>query len=904
MNAITTFSILFNVKKDNDKLIIPSNFNLLNYSKPIREITYLYFNEIKNNIYNNTLTFSDIANYISKDNDFQIIPNNIDSEIYYENNVLLDKKFKFDYEFEKYMNDLANCSVSEDLYYTLIPYHSVHYYNKLKKVSYWNVNYYLDQGWISIYDAIKFSHISNIIDFKYVCKYADLFDIKVIYERFKNKLSPNKYKNIANKVEFIFRYLKEFEKQAYTDEYFVPDYAIIIKIFKNKTKRLPNNFDEIFEQLPNKQQIADIYVRWLCFNYQSKYIFVNILKEASSLNPLFERNLYIPFEAKCNLNYDDKYLTIYDLIYNQISFTNNKWNLFKNIMILDDNSLNNDIYSNFKNIIFDFKNMKKSECIAFYNRFYKRDLQFIKTVFNNKTLTFDDIDKLKTATVDQLLYVKSTYPKSFKQIKTVYERMINKLNIYDYYEAINKKLIEINEISSRDFYSDSCSKNRGKNDNKFIDDIDDDFNIDDDNNINVNKNNSNVIDDDNNINVNKNNKITSIVINNIDLNDVINAHQNDIIKYIVINNNKIKITDLAKLEYYDEDNHEEFIKFVCDNNLMIKPFDDKLMDQRLKNNLKWSGLTEYEHLDFYIKYVNRNDFCKNKNQNILTNIVNKFDGKISKDQFKLLMIKCMTFNKDVRCNADLDDNFIEVLSELKYKYFFDVIQDVYFDELKDEYISNNNNYIISYIKSDSTIPFNDVLNKVHGEPHQYDCYACMWCESRKCDPPFDMWPQTPNRDLQKAYRKYISEELPKEYTDVKYYNYMMKNKRLHGEHGTNVYTLFSNNIENKLIFVDASKPLDEEYAELRFSVNIEYSKMKKFLGEQLNINNITTRTRLSDYDFNKVCGGDTNIDCFVFSDIKNIYKEITPLSQLLEFFKTAIETKFNVEVIMDVNDNE
>ena len=881
MNAITTFSILFNIKEDDNKLIIPSNFNLLNYSKPIREITYLYFNEIKNNIYNNTLTFSDIADYISKDNDFQIIPNNIDSEIYYENNVILDKKFKFDYEFEKYMNDLKNNSVTEDLYYDLIPHHSVHYYDNSKKSSYWNVNYYLDQGWISIYDAIKFSHISNIIDFKYVYKYADLFDVNIIYERFKNKLSPNRYKNIANKVQFVFKYLKEFEKQAYTDEYFIPDYAIIMKIFKNKTKRLPNNFNEIFEQLPNKQQIADMYVKWLCYNYQSKYIFVDILKEASSLDSLFERNLYVPFEAKCNLNYSDKYLTIYDLICNQISFSNNKWNLFKNIMILDGNSLQN---NNLKNITFDFKNMKKSECIAFYNRFYKRDLRFIKTVFNNKTLTFDDIDKLNTATVDQLLYIKSTYPKSFKQIKTVYERMINKLNIYDYYEAINKKLIEVCEIPSNIFYCDSHKFNVNKNDISDDIDIDDIDDINDSDDIDIDKED---VTKNNKINIGKNSK----------------NGENDIIKYIIINNKKIKITDLVKCKYYNENNHEEFIKFVYNNNLMIKPFNDKLIDQRLKNNLKWTGLTKYEYLDFYIQYVNCNDFCKSKNQNILTKIVNKFYCDITEDQFKLLMMKCMNFNENIKCNIEMNDKFITILSELKYKYFFDVVQNKYFDKLKDEYISNNDNYVISYIKSNSSLSFNDVLNKIHGEPHQYDCYACMWCESRKCDPPFDMWPQTPNRDLQKAYRKYISEELPKEYTDAKYYNYMMKNKRLRGEHGTNVYTLFSNNIENKLIFVDASKPLDEEYAELRFSVNVEYPKMKKFLGEQLNINNITTRTRLSDYDFNKVCGGDTNIDCFVFSDIKNIYKEITPLSQLLEFFKTAIETKFNIKVMINTNDD-
>jgi hypothetical protein len=390
--------------------------------------------------------------------------------------------------------------------------------------------------------------------------------------------------------------------------------------------------------------------------------------------------------------------------------------------------------------------------------------------------------------------------------------------------------------------------------------------------------------------------------------NIINDENNND-KEIIINGDKIKLSKLARIKYYDENVHEEFVKFVTNNHLMINPFNEKLIDERLKDNLKWSGLKNYKDLDFYIENVGFNEFTQHNcmikydPSYRIKCIVNKFNN-ITEEQFRKLISKFMNFDNNVKCNFQMNSMFIKVLKELKYKYFFNEIQDKYFDELKDEYITIDFNYVESYIKSKSNVPFEEILKQVHTEPHYYDELACMWCEYRKCDPPFDMWPQTPNRDLQRAYRKYISEELPKEYTDVKYYNYMMKNRRSRSEHGTNVYTLFSNNIENKIIFVDASKPLDEEYAELRFSVDIDYSKMKKFLGEQLNINNITTRTRLSDYDFNKVCGGDVNIDCFVFSDVKNIYKEITPLLQLLEFFKAAIETKFNVKIIMNNNDDD
>ena len=853
MNSLTTFSILFKTHINNDNIVIPDDFDLLKYPKQIRELTYLYFSEIKNNV-ENKLTFEQIANYISNDNDFKIIPNTINSEIYYQNKIVLNKRFEFDEQFELLMNEIKlipefNVDDNEKFsnkynklynqYLNLIPYKSVHYNDG------WNINNYLKNKYISIYNASRFTHSSEIIDLDYLKLCPDYFNVNIIYSRFKD-FNPSYFKTFNKKCDFINLYLDDIEhkKLKLKDEYFVSDYNILMKIFKNKTKKLPSNFDEIVMNIDinfnNIKSICDEYVKWLCYNYKPEYVFNDLLKHASSLNLLFERNLYIPILAKENLNFGVQNIQLYDLICNKIPYTNSIWGLYK-----DEESFKI-IYKSTE-----FRKLKKIECIAFYNRFYdclkyiptenKKDVEYIKHIFEGKLLTYNDIKELYSATVDQIIYLDSNYPKKFKEIEKARNSLLAKIKNYDYYEAINKKLIPYKNL---------------------------DFN-----------------------------------------------------------------------KYYDKDysNHDEYVKYVTENKLVLITNGNKILtDNRLKNNISWLSLIN----------CSKDEMCKYLNYFIdnipITNTVNSYD-KIVDLVSKVCKIYCTYLNKEtenenekITINTfdkllkmkELDNpdflklfkfdleyivlsdkisiEWIDFLIKLGYRYFFDTEENIskYFDKFYNNkcYINNVDSYIINWIISKSELTFEDIIKNyeevmnVKVKEHQFDKYACIWCKYRKIDPPYDMWPQTPNRELQKAYREYISEELPKEYTDKRFYEYMMKNKSKRPEHCTSVYTLFSNNIENKVIFVDDTFILDDKYAQLRFTIDVDYHKVRKFISEELNINNMTTRTCLSDYDFAKVCGGNTLIDCFVFSDFKNIYKEITPLTELLDFFKTSLEIKFNVEI--------
>ena len=143
--------------------------------------------------------------------------------------------------------------------------------------------------------------------------------------------------------------------------------------------------------------------------------------------------------------------------------------------------------------------------------------------------------------------------------------------------------------------------------------------------------------------------------------------------------------------------------------------------------------------------------------------------------------------------------------------------------------------------------------------------------------------------------EYISSTLPREYTERRFYDYMMKNKSKRSTDCTAIYTLFSNNNEHKIIFIDDNNLL-ESPAKKRMTIPIKYELVKTFFGEELDTNNVTMLSKISGSDFDKICGGNHLIDCFVYSDIKNIYRERTPLKQILDFFVNVIQIKFNIKV--------
>lgn len=67
--------------------------------------------------------------------------------------------------------------------------------------------------------------------------------------------------------------------------------------------------------------------------------------------------------------------------------------------------------------------------------------------------------------------------------------------------------------------------------------------------------------------------------------------------------------------------------------------------------------------------------------------------------------------------------------------------------------------------------------------------------------------------------------------------------------------------------------------------------------EELETDNITMLTTISISDFDKICGVNHLLDCFVFSDIRNIYREKNTLKKLITLFITALKLKFDVNPV-------
>ena len=192
MNPLNVFKILFNCEIKNNELVLPNDFNLLSFDKRIRELTYQYFEEIENKIkltkikYKtkeneekdeiikiSPLTFEDLALAISKDQDFPIIPNTILPEFYYNKGIALTKYFKFDADFLQSLNHNSNLK-------RIVPKYAVKYCFQNSGNEFWNINNYLECNAISIEEASKIKHASEVIDFNYLIKYPDLFDLQKI----------------------------------------------------------------------------------------------------------------------------------------------------------------------------------------------------------------------------------------------------------------------------------------------------------------------------------------------------------------------------------------------------------------------------------------------------------------------------------------------------------------------------------------------------------------------------------------------------------------------------------------------------------------------------------------------------------------------------------------------------
>jgi len=173
--------------------------------------------------------------------------------------------------------------------------------------------------------------------------------------------------------------------------------------------------------------------------------------------------------------------------------------------------------------------------------------------------------------------------------------------------------------------------------------------------------------------------------------------------------------------------------------------------------------------------------------------------------------------------------------------------------------------------------------------------ASFWIEHMKSEPPVEIYTNPLIYDLGREWRQNCSVEVPKEMTNKKYYDYMLKNGTKRPQNISAMYSYFSNSEFNKIIFVSTDDVLDKP-AKLRFIIPVDFELVKEFLTESIDISGLCKFTRITNDDWNKISGGHDRIDTVAFSNVKNIYGEYSKLSEVIEFFKSAIEIKFNLNL--------
>lgn len=180
-----------------------------------------------------------------------------------------------------------------------------------------------------------------------------------------------------------------------------------------------------------------------------------------------------------------------------------------------------------------------------------------------------------------------------------------------------------------------------------------------------------------------------------------------------------------------------------------------------------------------------------------------------------------------------------------------------------------------------------------------DC--CLdWIKTYHEEPPLQIYisPNTSNGQgtTYNYWNQYVNPATtPNEMKSLAYWQYMVSTKgKKRNPNDTVMYSFFSNTDENKIIFCKSDVELREP-AKGRYSISVPFSLLKPFLHEELETNDICRFTHLTKNDWNKIAGGNDNIDVVVFNEMKNYYGDRTPLKQVLDYLVEQIEIKFDVE---------
>lgn len=776
MNTLTVYSKLLNIPIVDGIIEVPADYKFMELQPSVREIIYTYFYLVDKQF--KGLSWKLIGKYMNEDSNVKYIEC-VDPEIYYENNIILSKWHKQDYDLITYNIK----KVKSPIKYSNIG---------------WNLNHYYDIKLLTLNEISEIPHASKVVKFEYIQTNPDIFDIRIIYDRFNINFNPNWFNKDNNQNKYRMLCLNGKNKINFSDEqWYSNSYSVLESILSHEPKLLHPLFENCALECNRVNDIAEQYLKWFINNRDSKFMFPRLLCHANNINQLFDLGLYVPTLVLESFNYNYKNITIEDVLKIMPDFTNRVWTYFKN----------EDVYNMLPKYNIEFKWLSKENCIAFFNIFYRDDIEFYNDVFYNKSFRIDDV-----ATISHL-----SYEQAKSMLKTWNEKRGSLSTLYN------------------------------------------------------------------------------VLILKVDYIDLIKLHNEGLYK------NELKLLN----QKFDVKYHDIISEFVIKNKIIIENHDDieLLKRKELSDNISWKTINNKakfsELFSVYLENkVNKNyDECKEQ--------LFEYMDLLTPDHIKIVPLDLLLY-KNKKFMRSFNQNFIKSLlynNQLEHMFEVCLPSDLSdsFDEIYDKIINESytmnefesSKFLTIYIMSGSKKDFEDVYELVCDD--DYTNLGCIWIEYKHCDPPFELWPTTPDKKLQNAYTRHISSVLPREYTERRFYDYMMKNKSKRSTDCTAIYTLFSNNNEHKIIFIDDNNLL-ESPAKKRMTIPIKYESVKTFFGEELDTNNVTMLSKISGSDFDKICGGNHLIDCFVYSDIKNIYRERTPLKQILDFFVDVIQMKFNIKV--------
>lgn len=414
MDSLIVFSKILNIPINDNKLIIPDNFDIFKLPANIRSIIYTYYHLVSKRI--EGLDWTKIGKIMNEDTEIFYI-DSVDPAIYYDNNIVLNKLHIQDYDLIK--NGINKVKIA-------LKYETLG----------WNVNFYFNGKMLTLNEISKIKHADEVLNKKIVEINPNLFDMDILFKRFNLQLDLTNYRQ-NNADRYRLKCLETYLNINYDDaKWYSNNKNVLRKILENNPKTLNPIFEQCVLNSDSKKEISELYLKWFAKNRNSKYRFDLLLQECKNIDILFENGVNLPITAIEQFNYNKKYINYNICLKIMPSFTNNIWSHFKNENLIEILPKYN-VY---------FKYLSKKECISFYNIFYKPTLEFYQTVFENKLLRVDDVNQLKQINYKQAKYILKYWNEKRGKSERLYEILMRKLNIVEIYKLSLKDLIRTKSL--------------------------------------------------------------------------------------------------------------------------------------------------------------------------------------------------------------------------------------------------------------------------------------------------------------------------------------------------------------------------------------------------------------------------------------------------------------------------